>query len=338
MTALQSPPRERRSTRLRSSRPLLLFELAMLALGYFAYASIRVAVRGNHQQAIQNGLDLFRDEQRLGIAPEVWLNHIVNAHELLARLSGYYYTTLHFVLTIIVIVWLYWRHPAHYRQLRTTLVIGTLVALIGFWLFPVAPPRAVLPNLTDTVSRWDIMEFAAPRGGSSVANLDAAMPSLHVGWAMWCALAVWQVFRHRHPRLAPLAFIYPLLTTLVVLGTANHYLLDCFAGVAAIGLGYYVSTLVVRMQLGRILREPHGSAATSVRHWIGVMLRPVTGTWSDQRASAALRRTGITFLAGPLWPGLTMTDPDESGSEGRSGRDDHDAAHQDRSGRADPPR
>ncbi len=301
----------------------------MIVIGYLAYASIRVAVRGDHEQAIHNGLDLFRDEQHLGIDPENWLNQVVNAHELVARLSGYYYTTLHFVLTIIVIVWLYWRHPGHYRQLRTTLVVTTLSALLGFWLFPVAPPRAVLPNLIDTVSRWDIMEFSAPRAGSSVANLDAAMPSLHVGWALWCALAVWQVFRHRHPRLAPLAFLYPVFTTVVVLGTANHYLLDCVAGVAAVGIGWYVSTLVVRMQLARILREPYGSAPARLRHWIGATVRRTA--WSNLKTSAALRRTGMAFLTGPLWPGLTMTKPDEAGR-------DHDAEHQDRSRPSDPPR
>ena len=237
MTTLQTRPH--RSSRKAFTRPRLLVELCLLVLGYLAYSGTRVAVRGDHALAMHNGRLVYHVERRW--APEVWLNQVVNAHVTLAKISGYYYTTLHFIVTLVVICWLYWRHPEHYRPLRTTLIAGTLIALVGFWLFPVAPPRDVVPNLTDTVAHWDIMELAAPRSGNSVANLYAAMPSLHVGWAVWCAFVIWWVYRQRHPVLATLGFIYPILTTLVVLATANHYLLDCIGGVAAIGTGMLVA-------------------------------------------------------------------------------------------------
>jgi hypothetical protein len=59
-------------------------------------------------------------------------------------------------------------------------------------------------------------------------NLYAAMPSLHVAWAVWVALAIIRSVDHpaRH-----LAWCYPILTTAVVLGSANHYLLDAVVGV-----------------------------------------------------------------------------------------------------------
>jgi hypothetical protein len=226
-------------------RPSLVVELVILAIGYLAYEGTRLAVRANHAEAMHNGRRVYHAEERSAFAPEEWINHVLNAHAAVARISGYYYATLHFTVTIAVIVWLYWRHPEHYRPLRTTLIGTTLIALLGYWLFPVAPPRFTLPNLTDTVAHWRILEVAAPRGGSSVANLDAAMPSLHVGWAAWCALVVWQVFRRRHPVLALLAFVYPVLTTIVVLGTANHYLLDCVAGLVALGVGIGLGKLTM---------------------------------------------------------------------------------------------
>lgn len=235
MTSLQTRPRARSAF----TRPRLLVELTLLVLGYLAYSGTRVAVRGDHSLAIHNGKLVYHAEHRL--APEVWLNQVLNAHATLAKISGYYYTTLHFIVTLVVICWLYWRHPEHYRPLRTTLIGGTLIGLIGFWLFPVAPPRDVLPHVTDTVAHWNIMEIAAPRTGNSVANLYAAMPSLHVGWALWCALAVWTVFRERHKYWSLAGFIYPVLTTFVVLGTANHYLLDCVGGLVAIGAGVVIA-------------------------------------------------------------------------------------------------
>jgi len=79
-----------------------------------------------------------------------------------------------------------------------------------------------------------------------VANLNAAMPSLHVGWAAWCALAVWVVFRRKHRVWAMTAWIYPLLTFIVVLGTGNHYLVDGIGGLIALGAGFGVATLLMR--------------------------------------------------------------------------------------------
>lgn len=234
---LLNAPRDR-AKRGMAVRPRLLTEFVLLAIGYLAYSGTRIAVRGERGVAIHNGRLVYAAER--GWAPEKWADQWLSRHTLLAGFSSYYYATAHFAVTLLVIVWLYWRHPKHYRPLRTILVCSTLAALLGFWLFPVAPPRDVLSGITDTVASRHTFEALAPRGGSTVANLYAAMPSLHVGWAVWCALAVWWVYRRRRPILACLAFLYPVVTTLDVIGTGNHYLLDAIAGSAAIGVGCLV--------------------------------------------------------------------------------------------------
>lgn len=221
----------------RLHRPRLTIELIVLGICYAAYELTRIAVRSNHTIALANARSLYGLEQKLHIDPEMWMNTVVNIHPLVAKASGYYYATAHFAITLVVIGWLYARHPVDYRRMRTILIVSSLSALLMFWRFPVTPPRFAVHHMTDTLDVWNILAVVAPHPGSTVANLDAAMPSLHVGWAVWCALAVWQVYRYTHPRLAMLAWIYPVITTVVVLGTANHYLLDVLVGVALITVG-----------------------------------------------------------------------------------------------------
>lgn len=235
----------------RSVRPSLLLELLLLAGAYMVYLAIRVVVKSDAHLAFENAADIFRVEQALHLNPERPLNGWLTDHPGVSRMAGYYYATLHFSLTPLILIWLYWRHPDRYRWMRTVLGVMTLSSLFVFWVYPVAPPRFAVSGLTDTLAEWQLLEFLAPRSSAPVANLYAAVPSLHVGWAAWCALAVWMVFRHSKPWLAWAVWIYPVATTFVVVATANHYLLDAPAGVAALAVGALGATLIGRYGYGR---------------------------------------------------------------------------------------
>ncbi|WP_449489356.1 phosphatase PAP2 family protein [Streptomyces lavendulae] len=160
--------------------------------------------------------------------------------------ADFVYASLHYLLTPAVLLWLYHRRPAHYRTARTWLVASTLLGLIGFTLLPTCPPRLLdaAHGFTDTMARYSTYgwwggEASAPRGLGSLTNQYAAMPSLHVGWALWCGVLVW---RHaRRPLVRALGLAYPALTTVVVMGTANHYFLDAVAGAAVMGAGLVVA-------------------------------------------------------------------------------------------------
>ena len=97
-----------------------------------------------------------------------------------------------------------------------------------------APPRFSVPGMTDILVTHDILGAAHPRGATGLVNLYAAMPSLHVAWAAWCAAAVVTTTRGRWRHLA---WLYPAVTTLVVLASANHFVLDAAGGFAVTGLG-----------------------------------------------------------------------------------------------------
>ena len=122
-------------------------------------------------------------------------------------------------------------------------MLATAAANLVFWAWPAAPPRFSVPGMTDILATRDILGAAHPRGATSLVNLYAAMPSLHVAWAAWCGLAVVTASRGRWRRLA---WLYPAATTLVVLASANHFLLDAAGGLAVTGLGMLAASSPAR--------------------------------------------------------------------------------------------
>lgn len=209
-------------------------ELALVAALYAAYDAVRGLFRGGTFQAQRDGRDLLHWEQALHLDPERWLNSHLQSIAVLAVPACFFYATLHFVVTPSVLIWTYHARAAGYRQARTVLAIITVSALAGFWWFPTAPPRLLAgAGFQDTLAHfsnwgWWGGDASVPQGAAAIANQYAAMPSLHLAWAAWCAATIFIHTRRLWIRVVAIA--YPVLTTLVVLGTANHYLLDVLAG------------------------------------------------------------------------------------------------------------
>jgi hypothetical protein len=181
---------------------------------------------------LANANDVVTFERSVHLDPELWLNHALAPVNWLGALAGYYYLTLHFAVTVAALALLYVRRPHLYAQARTSLVMASYSALAVFWFLPVAPPRLAENGIVDVVVQHNTFGAAdAQRGGSSLENVYAAMPSLHVGWALWVAMVVHRSFAGRWRELA---WLYPLATSLVVLSTGNHYLVDAIAGAAVV--------------------------------------------------------------------------------------------------------
>jgi len=229
-------PGRTRSLLARISRRQGLRELLFIAFVYSLYDGSRFFVEGRQSTAFVHAMNVLHVEQGLDIAWEQTLNQIVSSHAWLAVSADYMYATLHYIVTPIVLVWMWRCHRAAYSRARTTLLVATIIGLVGFSLMPVAPPR-MLPGFVDTMAQYSGLgwwggEASAPRGFGSFTNQFAAMPSLHVGWALWCG---WQLVRHGRHRITRWSgVLYPTLITLVVVATGNHYLLDAVAGVAVV--------------------------------------------------------------------------------------------------------
>ncbi|HVW80167.1 MAG TPA: phosphatase PAP2 family protein [Mycobacteriales bacterium] len=221
-------------------------EILLVAGVYSLYDATRYLVAGKSSEAFENGHSLLRVEKDVGLAPEHWLNKLFSAHLALGLPADYVYATLHYIVTPVVLVWLWRRHGSAYSHARSVLMVATIIGLVGFSLLPVAPPR-LLPEFVDTMAKfshygWWSNAASAPRGLGADTNQYAALPSLHVGWALWCG---WQLVRYgRHRITQVLGALYPILLSVVVMATANHYLIDVLAGVVAVALAYGIVRLL----------------------------------------------------------------------------------------------
>lgn len=202
----------------------------VLAL-YVAYELSRRAVPSDPAAAIDHAQDVMSLESTLHIDIEWSVNSWLQSRDWLAALSGYYYETFHFVVVITTLIWLYLKRPALYRRARSVLIIASFGALLVFWFFPVAPPRLAESGLTDIVVTHNVL--GAGHGVTSgLVNIYAAIPSLHVGWAVWAAVVIMRAEPHWRFRYA--LWLYPATTTFVVIGTANHFVVDAVAGLVTI--------------------------------------------------------------------------------------------------------
>lgn len=220
--------------------PPAVRELTFLAVLYLGYTAARSAVTSGPQAPLAHARGLWRTERDWHLAPEGWLNRVVSDHRPVALLADYDYATLHYVVTPLVLLWLWRVHPDVYARRRRALATATVLGLVGFVVYPLAPPR-MLPGFVDTMARfssagWWGTAASAPRGLGSLTDQFAAMPSLHVGWAVWCG---WVLVAHAGRRwVRGLGLAYPFTTLFVVLSTGNHYLADAVGGLAVVLIGF----------------------------------------------------------------------------------------------------
>jgi hypothetical protein len=202
-------------------RPAALVEVVGLVLGFWLFARLHAAVARDVDVATANAHALQSVERTLHLNIERTANEWLAGHPALIQPSVYLYR-LYYAVLAGVLVWVYVRHAEVYVKVRRTLLVMTGLALLVFWVLPMSPPRFALPGVVDIIAEHDLLGSHASRDTGNYT----AMPSLHVGWSAWCAYAVWSALRASHPRLALLAWVFPLLMVADVLTAGNHYVLD----------------------------------------------------------------------------------------------------------------
>ncbi|MFF8711148.1 bifunctional glycosyltransferase 87/phosphatase PAP2 family protein [Streptomyces sp. NPDC015184] len=219
------------------SRPNLLLELLLIRVVYSAYSHVRLAAGAGRATAEHHGRQIHAIEQWLHIDVEHGINHAVAGIGGLREFFDRYYTTFHFIVPLTILGVLYVRRPADYRWARSAIGFATVLALLGFWLYPLAPPR-LMPGLgfIDTVN--GVQDFAKPDYGTltSMTNQYAAMPSLHFGWSLWCGVIV--VVLAPKAWMKALGLLHPLFTVSTIVATANHWVLDAVGGAVVVSLGF----------------------------------------------------------------------------------------------------
>ncbi|MGW1064562.1 phosphatase PAP2 family protein [Streptomyces aureus] len=223
-------------------RPRLWFEVLLIAVSYWTYSLIRNAVPEQRHEALRNADWIWSLEHHLGAAFEESVNHAVNSVGWLIIGMNYYYATLHFVVTLSVLVWLYRCHPGRYAAARLVLFATTVVALVGYYFFPLAPPRLMTGStFVDTVAIHETWGSMASGDLKHMSNQYAAMPSMHIGWSLWCGLSLFALAKAPWARI--LGVLYPVATLAVIVATANHFWLDAVGGVLCLAFGFLVARL-----------------------------------------------------------------------------------------------
>jgi hypothetical protein len=215
--------------------------LGQLALG-FALFGVYLAVdavggAARQRAALRHGRAIYHLEQTLHLDVEHALNHWLAPHRTLSALANYEYATTYVLSALALLVWVWVRRPEEWRFARDSFLVLNLIAFTTFLLFPTAPPR-MLPELgfIDTVSRGHTVGSWGS-GPVDTANQLAAMPSLHIGWALWVSVVLARFTVGRRWQLLSAGHV--LLTLFVVMATANHYLLDAVAVTVPIMVGMW---------------------------------------------------------------------------------------------------
>lgn len=244
------------------SRPNLLLELLVIRVGYSVYSHIRAAATGGVTAAEEHGRQIVSIEQALGIDIEQWVNHAVVKVKWAEAFFNFYYASFHFVVPLTILGVLYVRRPADYRWARASLAFATLLALLGFWLYPLAPPR-LMPGMEFIDTVHGPQDLANPDYGAmtAVTNQYAAMPSLHFGWSLWCGLVVLVLAPKLWMKL--LALLHPLFTVCAIVATANHWVLDAAGGAAVVGSGFGLTYVLAGR---RQLQVPPGAVPLARAH------------------------------------------------------------------------
>jgi hypothetical protein len=226
----------------RTTRTRWWREVLTIAVFYELYSLARNtqgSASTSPTHAARNARAVIHAEEWLGLFRERSVQDLFLHSELAVRALNVYYGTAHFAVTIGVMAFLYVRHPDRYVRLRWILGATTALALIGFVSFPVMPPRMMAGyGFVDTLHTigglWSFESGPIAR----LSNQYAAMPSLHFGWSLWCALALWPRLKHGWSKA--LAVAHPTLTATSIVATANHYWLDAFGGAVVLGAGWLV--------------------------------------------------------------------------------------------------
>jgi membrane-associated phospholipid phosphatase len=214
-------------------------QLLLFAGAYYVYRLVRGFVDGQAGLAFENARALVDIERSLGLFFEPGLQAWAKGEGWLLTFANWMYVNSHFVVTTTFLIWLYLARNHAYYYVRNMFTVAMGLALVGYMAFPTAPPR-FLPEwgFTDTVANF--VGEAAENSANVLYNPFAAVPSMHVAFALMIAVPAFILVRNR--MLKALWAVYPLVVTFVVMVTANHYWVDAALGALVAAVSAYAAS------------------------------------------------------------------------------------------------
>jgi hypothetical protein len=216
-----------------------LVQLSLFVIADILYETVRGIAESNAAVAFANARALVELEQSTGLFFEQGLQAWVMGQRVLVDFANFMYVNSHFVITTTMLVWLYLRHNDRFYFVRNMFMVAMGLALVGYVLMPTAPPR-FFPELgfVDTIAYY----VNVKHDSGLVAlffNPYAAVPSMHVAFALMVAVPTMLVVRRWWAKA--LWALYPLVITFVVIVTGNHWFMDAVAGALVAGTAAFVA-------------------------------------------------------------------------------------------------
>jgi PAP2 superfamily len=234
-------------------------EAATLLSLYGLYEVIRGRGNTTLAAARAHADDIVALERHAHVFGERAVQHAVHALPAVPALLGASYLLLHFVGTTSFIVWTYRRRREQFPFIRNTLIGATALALVGYIVFPAAPPRLSALGFSDTVSTGAHVNLSSNLLGS-LYNPFAAVPSLHFGYALIVGIGVATLARRRLVRVA--GAVYPLVMLFVIVATGNHFFFDAAAGAVVVSIAALVARML-SLRADRVARRPAYSSVVA---------------------------------------------------------------------------
>ena len=236
-------------------------EVTVILIFYVIYSFVRNqfgSAKVAPNKALANAEKVIDLEKTLGTFKELQIQKFFIEWEWFIQFWNIFYGTFHFAVTIFALIWLYLKFPERYPPQRSYLLSTTALALIGFSIFPLMPPRL----LSDCgqfggclLDQYPFIDTLSELGGlwsfdsgtmQKVSNQFAAMPSLHFSWSFWCCVSLYPVLKKKWSKL--LIFIYPVATLFSVVVTGNHYWIDAVGGIICLFCGFYIMKVLANLR------------------------------------------------------------------------------------------
>jgi hypothetical protein len=240
-------------------------QIALLVGAYFAYGLVRGLVEGRATAAFQHARELVHLERTLHFFVEPSVQAWASGSHVVMEVSSWLYVNAQGPITIAALLFLYFRRNSSFYFVRNMLLVAMGLALIGYLVFPTAPPR-FLPEqgFIDTVERLTPVKISEKGGFMNVLfNEYAAVPSMHVAFALMIGWPVARLVRSSAARVVWL--VYPLIMVFVIVVTANHFIVDALLGAVTAGISAYAARWLGRARpaawrFGSVRPRAHASA------------------------------------------------------------------------------
>jgi PAP2 superfamily len=221
-------------------------QVLLFALAYYGYRIVRGTVDDPVGAAVafEHSREVIHFEQSLGIFVEPSIQAWVSSKPALIDVASWLYLNAQFTVTIACLVYIYLRHNSSFYFVRNMFAVAMWTANVGFILFPTAPPR-FFPEwgFADSVATLTHISHDSV-AVNSLVNQYAAIPSMHVAFALMIAVPLARLCKHRLTRA--IWAVYPLVVVFVIVSTGNHFLTDAVLGAATAAFGAWAAAALAR--------------------------------------------------------------------------------------------